>query len=85
MVGTMVDTQGRTALVGLVSRTTQEAIARLAHATQGQVSRWLAGKVRPDALQREALERSVAIPCDWWLTDAEREELDMLPKMSVGS
>src|ERR1700677_3174660 len=73
----MVRTKGQAALARAfaLKTVTQAAVASAVEASQPSVCAWASGKNRPDAVQREALRRSYAIPVAWWLTSEERERL----------
>lgn len=58
--------EGRLALLVVIRTTTQAAIALRVGVTQSSVSRWCAGKSRPDPRSRRVLADEYGIPVDAW-------------------
>lgn len=66
-------TRGRRALAEVMERRelSQAALGDMLGVPQPTISLWLSGENRPQAHQREALERVLKIKTSDWMTDAE--------------
>jgi transcriptional regulator with XRE-family HTH domain len=79
----MIDTQGRQELVkwlggsGGVKRS-QAQLARLCGVSAVAVHAWIAGKARPEAHMRRALERVAGVDALSWDTDSERAAVETI-------
>ena len=79
----MIDTKGRQELVrwlggsGGVKRS-QAQLARVCGVSAVAVHAWVAGKARPEAHMRRALERVAGVDPLWWDTDSERVAVETI-------
>lgn len=77
MADTLLDTRGRSALQRALDAgtVTQVQVGEATGAAQSTVSGWRGGTGRPDAFQREALDKLLGIAPGAWISAEERERL----------